>query len=267
MRAGMSGDETAVFDNTYLVNEEASAEAHALMGVSIAEEKWRAALAAAFKLPGLSSVSQDIEEAAKAIAAATVTVNGDTAEVVMNPGTTIGMMRDKGVWKVDFYKTQRGIEGPFNKDAVAAAAARAKIYNDMTAELKAGKYASEAAASSELDARLAKAPDLSPRAVQANRGMTISDIKNIKTALAVFEVDVGRFPTTAEGLAALLKCPKGLGATWQGPYLEKMPTDRWGHDYVYVMPGTDDPTAYDLISAGPDGELGTADDIKKNTEK
>ena len=93
---------------------------------------------------------------------------------------------------------------------------------------------------------------------------TISNISNMKTALAIFETDTGRFPTTTEGLAALLKCPQGLDATWRGPYLEKMPVDKWGHDYIYRCPGTDDPTSYDLSSPGPDGKMGTSDDITKN---
>ena len=268
MRAGIGGEEQGVFANTYLADEAAAAEAHALLGVGFAEGKWTAALAAAFKLPDTSSsVARDIEFAAKEIAGAAVSIDGDTAQVVMNPSTTISMRREQGAWKVDFFKTQRAMEGAYDKEVVAAAAARVQIYEGMIAEVKAGKYADEETASAELEKRLAKAPDASPNAEKARRSAALADIANIKTALSIFEVDVGRYPTTEEGLAALLKAPQALSGEWRGPYLAKAPLDKWGHDYIYLMPGTDDPTSYDLSSAGPDGIPGTDDDITKTTKE
>jgi type II secretion system protein G len=88
-----------------------------------------------------------------------------------------------------------------------------------------------------------------------------ADISNIKNAIAVFELDVGRYPTTAEGLNALTTRPPGLTADWHGPYLAQFPTDPWGHAYIYVCPGVKNTTAFDLSSAGPDGIPGTRDDI------
>ena len=110
-------------------------------------------------------------------------------------------------------------------------------------------------------------PRLTGRVETARRGGTISDISNIKTALGIFETDCGRFPTTEEGLAALMQSPSAdLQGKGHWPYLEKFPTDKWGHEYIYVCPGTDDPTSYDLSSAGPNGVPGDEDDILKNTE-
>jgi general secretion pathway protein G len=82
------------------------------------------------------------------------------------------------------------------------------------------------------------------------------EVKNIGTALDLFLIDVGRYPTQEEGLAALTTNP-GI-AKWQGPYLKGngTPIDAWGHAYQYRNPGTDG-RDYDLYSLGPDG-TGTA---------
>jgi len=76
---------------------------------------------------------------------------------------------------------------------------------------------------------------------------------SIKSALGQFEVDVGRYPTTAEGLAALVQCPKNLSAAhWHGPYLEKIPIDPWGTPFGYVFPATNGTNWYGLYSCGAD---------------
>ena len=82
------------------------------------------------------------------------------------------------------------------------------------------------------------------------------EVTNIATALDLFMIDVGRYPTQQEGLAALVVNP-GI-AKWEGPYLKKgkMPLDPWDHPYQYRIPGTDG-RDYDLFSLGPDGK-GTA---------
>jgi general secretion pathway protein G len=89
---------------------------------------------------------------------------------------------------------------------------------------------------------------------------TGTDISNLKVALDAFEIDNNRYPTTTEGVNALVTCPPGLLATWTHAYIDKVPIDPWGHAYVYVCPGTAGKD-YDLISCGPDGKFGTADDI------
>ena len=59
--------------------------------------------------------------------------------------------------------------------------------------------------------------------------------------------------------------PAGLD-NWTHKYIDEVPTDKWGHKLIYRCPGTVDPASYDLLSAGPDGIEGTADDITKNTQ-
>lgn len=81
-----------------------------------------------------------------------------------------------------------------------------------------------------------------------------AQIENFGAALDEFRLDNGRYPTTAEGLEALLKAPDGL-EKWAGPYLPKaVPKDPWGHEYVYRSPG--EHGDYDLLSYGQDGEPG-----------
>ncbi len=108
-------------------------------------------------------------------------------------------------------------------------------------------------------------PRLTGRVESARRGGTISTISNVKTALGVFETDIGRYPTSDEGLTFLMQNISN-DTMWKGPYLEKFPTDAWGHELIYVYPGVNDPTSYDLSSAGPNGIPGDDDDILKNTE-
>jgi general secretion pathway protein G len=74
-------------------------------------------------------------------------------------------------------------------------------------------------------------------------------------ALEQFRLDVGRLPSTEEGLAALNVACAGI-INWEGPYLKKaVPQDPWGHPYVYVQPGTHQ-NDFDLASYGRDGQPG-----------
>ena len=75
---------------------------------------------------------------------------------------------------------------------------------------------------------------------------------------------MGDYPSTAEGLAALIAAPADKADRWHGPYVEnnkKLPLDPWKHDYKYAYPGTHNKDGYDLWSTGPDGVDGTPDDI------
>ena len=88
-----------------------------------------------------------------------------------------------------------------------------------------------------------------------------TDISMLGTALGVFEVDNGRYPTSAEGLDALRSAPGGL-TTWKGPYIERpVANDPWGNPYVYVCPGTHNTDSFDLHSFGPNGQDGDAENI------
>lgn len=88
-------------------------------------------------------------------------------------------------------------------------------------------------------------------------------IASFASALDLYYLDVGRYPTSSEGLAALVVQPGNL-ATWNGPYLNGgvVPQDPWRHDYIYRSPGEHGP--YDIVSYGSDGHeggTGTASDI------
>jgi type II secretion system protein G len=85
-----------------------------------------------------------------------------------------------------------------------------------------------------------------------------------KTALAMYEVDVGSLPTTAQGLDALRRPPADLPnpAKCAGPYLEKeVSQDPWGNAYHYICPGKHNPASYDVWSFGPAGKRGTKEPI------
>lgn len=98
------------------------------------------------------------------------------------------------------------------------------------------------------------APRLMGRVGKAKQQTAVAQIQMLSTALNLFYLDVGRYPTTDEGLAALNKNPGNLPG-WSGPYLDKgVPKDPWGRDYIYKSPG--DHGAYDLYSLGADGVEG-----------
>ncbi len=82
----------------------------------------------------------------------------------------------------------------------------------------------------------------------------------LEASLLKFKIDTGNFPSTAEGIGALLTAPPGKAAKWKGPYIEKMPIDPWGNPYQYRFPGPKNPIKYDLFSFAADG-VQSADDI------
>jgi len=105
-------------------------------------------------------------------------------------------------------------------------------------------------------------PRLSGRSEQAKNSVAKTDIEaNISTALKLYEIDTGGFPTTTQGLMALRKKPTAspIPKNWNGPYIEKDPLDPWGRYYRYTSPG-DHRSDYDLYSQGKD-EASDADDI------
>ena len=107
-------------------------------------------------------------------------------------------------------------------------------------------------------------PRLSNRSEQAKITVAEADINsNISLALKLYKLDNGRYPTTAQGLKALLTKPSSTPAprNWNGPYLEGEPLDPWKVEYGYKSPGANNTTGYDLYSLGPDGIEDSADDI------
>jgi general secretion pathway protein G len=83
-----------------------------------------------------------------------------------------------------------------------------------------------------------------------------AQIEAFERALDTFRLDVGRYPTTEEGLAALLTKP-AAAEKWNGPYLKKdAPQDPWGHPYIYRSPGSK--TEFEILSYGKDGQPGGA---------
>jgi len=86
-----------------------------------------------------------------------------------------------------------------------------------------------------------------------------AQIDSLEKALDQYRLDVGHYPSTEEGLQALVAAPSSE-ANWAGPYLRKgIPADPWGRPYVYTQPGTHG--EYDLLSYGKDGrEGGTGED-------
>lgn len=84
-----------------------------------------------------------------------------------------------------------------------------------------------------------------------------SDISQLESALTMFRIDYGRYPTMEEGLAALANPPAqtaGPGVTRTAPYVRSVSNDPWGKPYFYVVPGSD--SDYELYSLGADGQEG-----------
>lgn len=108
-------------------------------------------------------------------------------------------------------------------------------------------------------------PKFTGRTEQARITAAQTQIATFGTALDAFEVDTGSYPRGQDGLAQLVSQPSDV-TNWRGPYLKSdIPADPWGHPYVYEFPGRVNASGYDLRSAGPDGQPGTADDIVNAT--
>jgi general secretion pathway protein G len=102
-------------------------------------------------------------------------------------------------------------------------------------------------------------PRVIPRADEAKRDIARGEIAGITTALDFFRLDMGRYPSSDEGLNALTTAPGGSGS-WKGPYLQKAPNDPWKQKYEYKYPGTHNPAGFDLWSVGPTSA--EADDVR-----
>ncbi|MFS2202126.1 MULTISPECIES: type II secretion system major pseudopilin GspG [Pseudomonas] len=81
-----------------------------------------------------------------------------------------------------------------------------------------------------------------------------AQIEGLSKALDLYRLEVGHYPSTEQGLQALVTAPADE-PRWTGPYLQKkLPLDPWGHNYTYRYPGEN--SEYDLLSMGKDGQPG-----------
>ena len=110
-------------------------------------------------------------------------------------------------------------------------------------------------------------PQFTGKAKKARIMSTRANMKTIETALSQYEMNVGNFPTTEQGLAALIKCPSDVPEEdWDSPYLKEIPKDAWKQTFIYKSPGEHNQD-YDLYSKGPDRQEDTEDDIKNWKEE
>ena len=90
----------------------------------------------------------------------------------------------------------------------------------------------------------------------AKRNRARVDIGTLSTAIDTFQLHMDRYPTTEEGLNALMTSPSDAQEHWRGPYLRDLNNDPWGHPYLYRFPGRRGPRTYDLWSRGADNADG-----------
>ena len=108
-------------------------------------------------------------------------------------------------------------------------------------------------------------PKVLGRQEQAQIQKAQIDIQNLSGALTMYKLDNYSFPSTNQGLDALVKKPSGSpeAKNWRSGYVTRLPKDPWGNDYVYLQPGASG-NDYDIISYGADskkGGSGSAEDI------
>jgi len=100
-------------------------------------------------------------------------------------------------------------------------------------------------------------PKIMSRPDEARTARVKQDIRALETALKLYKLDNFTYPTTDQGLMALVERPVDLaeGAKWvEGGYLDKVPKDPWDSEYIYLYPGVQ--AEYDLYSYGADGVSG-----------
>jgi general secretion pathway protein G len=91
----------------------------------------------------------------------------------------------------------------------------------------------------------------------ARNSVARQSIERISSVLDLYKLDIGNYPSSDQGLAALVQKPSGIGA-WNGPYIkgDTVPLDPWNHPYVYRNPSERAGRDYDLCSLGPTGNAG-----------
>ncbi|NRA71555.1 MAG: type II secretion system major pseudopilin GspG [Gammaproteobacteria bacterium] len=105
-------------------------------------------------------------------------------------------------------------------------------------------------------------PSLFGNKEKAERQKVVSDITTLSSAMDMYRLDNSRYPTTDQGLEALVSKPDADPVPRdyrEEGYINRVPTDPWGNEYLLLSPGENG--KYDLFSPGLDGEEGTEDDI------
>jgi general secretion pathway protein G len=89
----------------------------------------------------------------------------------------------------------------------------------------------------------------------AKEKIALQSVERLATVLDMYKLDVGNYPTTDQGIQALITQPQGV-VHWNGPYLkgDNLPEDPWGHPFVYRSPSERPGHEYDLYSLGPAGQ-------------
>lgn len=107
------------------------------------------------------------------------------------------------------------------------------------------------------------APQIIGRVSEARGATARTQIELLSVALDNYRLDNARYPTSQQGLEALRTRPttEPVPGNWRGPYLRKeVPVDPWNRPYVYVSPGEENPSSYDLFTLGADGVPGGQDE-------
>lgn len=107
------------------------------------------------------------------------------------------------------------------------------------------------------------APNILGRGEEARIGVAKTQLRNVSNALDLYKLDNFNYPSTEQGLEALVSKPSGSpeAKNWnKDGYLPNVPVDPWGNEYQYVSPGSEGP--YDLYSFGPDGREGGSEEGK-----
>jgi type II secretion system protein G len=278
----LSGDEKAVYDNMTFTNEDSRREAQAIIGEALVQQQLDELMTnleeekrLEANLPADDRAEnrrrQLLENLRTSIAKSEVAPAEpkDTAEVKVDGGPVVYLLRVGGAWKIDFEKTQRTHEGAVDKVRIAELTQRIKVYKDLIAEIQQAKFQTAQQVNLELLKRMSLLPPakLAPEdrpPADPKRTAALADMRKLKTELGIFEIDNVRYPSDEEGLGALIKMPRGLERSWRkAKDLDAIPKDPWNNDYVYRLLG---PQQFELISAGPDGKLGTADDLNQNSK-
>ena len=108
-------------------------------------------------------------------------------------------------------------------------------------------------------------PKLAGRGEEAKIKAAHSTVRNIDGALDMFEIDNGRYPTSDEGIKALVEAPQNV-KNWKEYLKGGLPKDPWGQDFVYRYPGQYNKSGPDVLSMGPDMKEGGNDDIDNWTK-